>query len=139
MSDGGMNGAIKHVFEVALSQSGTLHIVLRSDPASQPPGLAVGHRFGATLVQVDEDVHVVAEVGLSAHQYDGRGRVAGTDLRNPFGRDIVEGDGVDQAETQDEGVHMGIAQGAQMTKLLLLGNQQGLELEDSERLSNDRK
>lgn len=123
--DGGTNGAVEHVFEVALSQSGTLHIVLGSDPASQSHGLAVAHWLGAALVQADEDIHVVAEVGLSAHQYDGRERVAGTDLRNPFGGDVVEGDGVDQAEAQDEDVHMGVAQRAEMTKLLLLGNQQG--------------
>lgn len=125
MPDGGMNGAVKHVLEVALSQSRTLHIVPGSDPASQSPGLAVGHRFGAALVQADEDIHVVAEVRLSAHQHDGRERVASTDLRNPFGGDVVEGDGVDQAEAQDEDVHMGVAQGAEMTKLLLWGNQQG--------------
>lgn len=126
MADGGVNGAVKHVFEVALRQSGTLHVVLGSDPASQPPGPAVGHRFGSALIQADEDVHVVAEVGLGAHQHDGRDGVAGTDLRDPFGGDVAEGDGVDQAEAQDEDVHVGVAQRAEKAELLLLGeNQRG--------------
>lgn len=117
--DGSKNSTVKHIFEVVLCQSRTLHIVMSSDPVCQPSGPAVGHWFGAPLVQVNEDVHVVAKVWLSPHQNDGRDRVASTDLRDPFGGDVIEGDGVDQAEAQDEDVHVGIAQRAKMTKLLL--------------------
>lgn len=90
-----------------------------SDPACQPPGPAQAHRFGAPLVQMNEDVHIVAKVRLGSNQNDGRGRVACADLWDPFGGDVVKGDGVDQAEAEDEDVHMGIAQRAKMAKLLL--------------------
>lgn len=56
---------------------------------------------------------------MSPNQNDGRGRVASTDLRDPFGGDVIKGDRVDQAEAQDEDVHVGIAQGAKVAKLLL--------------------
>lgn len=48
--DGSVHGAVKHLFEVVLCQSRTLHIVMGSDPVSQPSGPAVGHRLGAPLV-----------------------------------------------------------------------------------------
>lgn len=89
------------------------------DPLLQPPGPARAHWPGAPLVQVNEDVHVVAEVRLSPDQNDGRGRVAGTDLWDPSGGDVLKGDGVDQAEAEDEDVHVGVAQRAKMAKLLL--------------------
>lgn len=62
MLDGSENSTVKHIFEVVLRQSRTLHVVMSSDPVCQPSGLAVGHWFGAPLVQVNEDVHVVAKV-----------------------------------------------------------------------------
>lgn len=70
---------------------------------------------------MDENIHAVEKVRLGPHQNDGGGRVAGADLRDPFGGDVVEGDGVDQAEAQDEDVHVGIAQRAEVAKLLLSG------------------
>lgn len=70
---------------------------------------------------MDEDIHAVEKVRLGPHQNDGGDGVAGTDLRDPFGSDVVEGDGVDQAEAQDEDVHVGIAQRAEVAKLLLSG------------------
>lgn len=93
---------------------------MSSDPVCKPPGPAQVHRFGAPLVQMNEDVHIVAKVWLGPNQNDGRGRVACADLRDPFGGDVVKGDGVHQAEAEDEDVHMGIAQRAKMAKLLLL-------------------
>lgn len=48
--DGSVHGAVKHLFEVVLRQSRTLHIVMGSDPVSQPSGPAVGHWLGAPLV-----------------------------------------------------------------------------------------
>lgn len=48
--DGSVHGAVKHLFEVVLRQSRTLHIVMGSDPVSQPPGPAVGHRLVVPLV-----------------------------------------------------------------------------------------
>ena len=92
---------------------------MSSDPVCQPPGLVKLHRFASPLVQMYEDVHVVAKVRLSPDQNDGRGRVAGSDLRDPLGGDVVEGDGVDEAEAEDEDVHMGVAQRAEVAELLL--------------------
>lgn len=92
---------------------------MSSEPACQPSGPAVGHWLGAPAVQLNEDVHVVAKVCLSPDQNDRRGRVAGTDLWDPLGGDVIKGDGVNQAEAQDEDVHVGIAQRAKVTKLLL--------------------
>ena len=83
---------------------------MSSDPACQPSGPAAVHWFGAPLVQMNKYVHIVAEVGLSSNQDYRRGWVAGPDLRDPFGCDVFEGDGVDQAEAEDEDVHMGVAQ-----------------------------
>lgn len=117
--DGSKNSTVKHIFEVLLSQSRTLHIVVSSYPVGQPSGLAVAHWFGAPLVQVNEDVHIMAKVCLCPNQNDGRVRVASADLWDPFGSDVIEGDRVDQAEAQNEDIHVGIAQGAKMTKLLL--------------------
>lgn len=94
---------------------------MSSDPVCKSSGLAEEHRFGAPLVQVDEDIHIVTKVWLSPNQNDGRGRVASTDLWDPFRGDVVKGHRVDQAEAEDEDVHMGVAQRAQMAKLLLLG------------------
>ncbi len=94
---------------------------MSSDLVREPFGPAELHRFGAPLVQVDEDVHIVAKVWLSPNQNDGRGRVAGTDLWDPFRGDVVKGDWVDQAEAEDEDVHVGIAQRTKMAKLLLSG------------------
>lgn len=48
--DGSVHSAVKHLFEVVLRQSRTLHIVMGSDPVSQPSDPAVGHRLGAPLV-----------------------------------------------------------------------------------------
>lgn len=107
------------MFEVVLRQSRTLHIVMSSDPVCQPLGPAEVHGSGAQLVQMDKDLHIVAKVRLSSNQDNGRGRVARADLWDPFGGDVFEGDGVDQAEAEDEHVHMGIAQRTQMAKLLL--------------------
>lgn len=89
------------------------------DPVCQPSGPAEVHWFGVPLVQANEDVHTVAKVRLGPNQDDGRGWVAGADLWDPFGGDVVKGDRVDQAEAEDEDVHVGIAQRAKMTKLLL--------------------
>lgn len=79
----------------------------------------MAHWFCASLVQVNEDVHIMAKVRLCPDQNDGRVRVASADLWDPFGSDVIEGDRVDQAEAQNEDIHVGIAQGAKMTKLLL--------------------
>ena len=98
------------MFEVVLCQSWTLHVVVSSDPACHLSGPAAVHWFGAPLVQMNKDVHIVTEVALSSNQDYWRGWVAGTDLRDPFGGDVFEGDGVDQAEAEDEDVHMGVAQ-----------------------------
>lgn len=92
---------------------------MSSDPVCQLSGPAEVHWFGASLVQMNEDVHVVAKVWLSSDQHNGRGRVAGTDLWYPFGGDVVKGDRVDHAEAEDEDIHMGIAQRAEVAKLLL--------------------
>lgn len=92
---------------------------MSSDPVCQPSGPAEVHWFGAPLVQMNKDVHVVSKVWLSSNQNNGRGRVAGTDLWDPFGGDVVKGDRVDQAEAEDEDIHVGIAQRAEMAKLLL--------------------
>lgn len=70
---------------------------------------------------MDEDVHAVEKVRLGPHQNDGGDGVAGTDLWDPFGGDVMEGDRVDQAEAQNEDVHVGIAQRAEVAKLLLSG------------------
>ena len=117
--DGSKYSLVEHIFEVVLCQSRTLHIAVSSDPVCQPPGPAEVHWFGAPLVQMDEDVHVVAEVWLSPDQKDGRGLVPSTDLWDPFGGDVLQGDWVDQAEAEDEDVHVGIAERAEMAKLLL--------------------
>ena len=117
--NGCIHSTVKDVFEVVLCQSRALHVVVSSDPVCQPSGLSAGHWFGAPLVQVNEDIHIEAEVRLGPDQDDGSSRVAGTDLWDPFGGDVIEGDGVDQAEAQDEDIHVGIAQGAKMAKLLL--------------------
>lgn len=53
---------VKHIFEVVLCQSRTLHIAMSSDPVGQPSGPAEGHWFGASLVQMNEDFHIVAKV-----------------------------------------------------------------------------
>lgn len=60
--DGSKYGRVKHIFEVVLCQSRTLHIVVSSDPVCQPSGPAEAHWFGPPLVQVNEDVHTVAKV-----------------------------------------------------------------------------
>lgn len=85
----------------------------------------MAHRFGAPLSQVNQDVHILAKVRLGPHQDDRRGSVPGADLRDPLGSDVLEGDGVDQAEAEDEDVHMGITQRAEMSKLLLSHQTQG--------------
>lgn len=119
MLNGSTYSTVKHIFEVVLCQSWTLHIVMGSDAVFQPPGLAEVHWFGAPLVQMNKDVHIVTKVWLSSNQNNGRGRVASTNLWDPFGSDVVKRDRVDQAEAEDEDVHMGIAQRAEMAKLLL--------------------
>lgn len=48
--DGSVHGAVKHLFEIVLRQSRTLHVVMGSDPVSLPSGPAVGNRLGAPLV-----------------------------------------------------------------------------------------
>lgn len=118
--DGSEYSTVKHIFEVVLCQSWTLHIVVSSDLVCKPSGPAEVYWFGAPMVQVNEDVHIVAKVWLSPDQNDWRGRVSSTDLWDPFRGDIVKGDRADQAEAEDEDVHVGIAQRAKMAKLLLL-------------------
>lgn len=117
--DGSKNSRIKHVLEVVLRQSRTLQVVASSDAARQPSGPAVAHRFGAVLGQVNQDVHILAKVRLGPDQDDWRGPVPGADLRDPLGCDVLEGDGIDQAEAQDKDVHVGITERAKMPKLLL--------------------
>lgn len=68
---------------------------------------------------MNEDVHTVTKIWLSSNKNNGRGQVAGTNLWDPFGSDVVKRDRVDQAEAEDEHVHVGIAQRAEMAKLLL--------------------
>lgn len=92
---------------------------MSSDPACQPSGLVEVHWFGSPLVQMNKDVHIVAKVWLSSNQNDGWSWVSSADLWDPFGNDIVKGDRVDKAEAEDEDIHMGIAQRAQMAKFLL--------------------
>lgn len=117
--DGSKNSTVKHIFEVMLRQSRTLHIVVSSDPACQSSGLTVGHWFGSLLSQLNQNVHVVAKIRLSPNQNDGRGLISSTDLWDPFGGDVLKGDRVDQAEAQDEDIDVGIAQRAKMSELLL--------------------
>lgn len=117
--DGGKNSRVKYVLEVVLRQSRTLQVVASSDPACQPSGPAVGHWFGAALGQVNQDVHILAKVRLGPNQDNWRGPVPGADLWDPFGCNVLEGDGVDQAEAQDEDIHVGITERAKMPKLLL--------------------
>lgn len=119
MLDGSKNSTVKHIFEVVLRQSRTLHVVVSSDPACQPSGLTVCHWFGSLLGQLNQNVHVVAKIRLSPNQNDGRGLVSSTDLWDPFGGDVLKGDGVDQAEAQDEDIDVGITQRAKMSELLL--------------------
>lgn len=102
-----------------LRQSRTLQVVASSDPASQPSGLAVGYWFGAVLGQVNQDVHIWAKVSLGPNQNDWRGLIPGADMRNPLGRDVLEGDGADKAEAQDKDVHVRKTESAKMPKLLL--------------------
>ena len=68
---------------------------------------------------MNKDVHIVAKIWLSSDQNYGWGWVTSADLWDPFGSDIVKGDGVDKAEAEDEDVHMGIAQRTKMAKFLL--------------------
>lgn len=82
--DGSEYSRVKHVFEVVLRQSRTLHIVVSSDPVGQPPGPAEVHWLAAPLVQLDEDVHVVAKVRLRPHQNDRRCWVVCSYLGDPF-------------------------------------------------------
>lgn len=117
--DGSKNSRVKHVLEVVLRQSGTLQVVASSHPACQPSGLAVGHWFGAMPGQVNQDLHILAKVRLGPNQDNWRGPVPGADLRDPLGCDVLEGDGIDQAEAQDEDIHVGITERAKMPKLLL--------------------
>lgn len=117
--DGSKNSRVKHVLEVVLRQSGTLQVVASSHPACQPSGLAVGHWFGAMPGQVNQDLHILAKVRLGPNQDDWRGPVPGADLRDPLGCDVLEGDGIDHAEAQDEDIHVGITERAKMPKLLL--------------------
>lgn len=112
-------GTIKHFFEVLLCQSRTLHILMGSYPPCQPLGRGEVHGFAAALGQMNEDVHIVTKVRLSSNQNDGRGWVASTDLWDPFGSDVIKGQRVDDAEAEDEDVHVGIAQRAHVAKLLL--------------------
>lgn len=79
----------------------------------------MGHRFGAALGQVNQNVHILAKIRLGPNQDDWGGAVPGADLRDPLGRNVLEGDGVGQAEAQDEDVDVGITQRTKMSKLLL--------------------
>lgn len=77
---------------------------------------------------MNKDIHIVAKVWLSSNQNDGSCRVTSTDLWDPFGSDVVKGNRVNEAEAEDEDVHMGIAQRAEMAKLLLQIKQTDEEL-----------
>lgn len=124
MLNGSKYSTVKGVFKVVLCESRALHVVMSSDPAREPSGLVKEHRSGALLVQMNEDVHTVSKVWLSSNQNDGGDWVGGSNLWDPFGGDIVKWDGVDEAEAEDEAededVHMGIAQRAQMAKHILI-------------------
>lgn len=110
--NGSPHSGIEHILQVVLGQSRTLYIITSPDSLSHPSGFTEVHWFGVPLVQMNENVHTVPEVRLSSHQNDGRPLVAGTDLRDPFGGDVVKGDRVDQAEAEDEDVHVGVAKRA---------------------------
>lgn len=68
---------------------------------------------------MNKGVHTVTKVQLSPSQNNGRGGIEGTDMWDPIGGDVVEGHWVDNAEAEDEDIHLGIPQGAKMIKLFL--------------------
>lgn len=69
---------------------------------------------------MNEDAHVVTEVWLASHQNNGRSPVGCADLWDPFGGNVGKGAWVDQAEAEDENIHMGKAQRAKVAKTILI-------------------
>ena len=110
---------IKRLLQVLLSQRGTLHVVRGPDLVCHAPSPRAEDRLDLAGVQVDEHVDVEQEVRLGADQDDGRGAVTGPDLGDPFLGDVVERCGVDDAETQDEDVCLGVGERAETVEFFL--------------------
>uniref|UniRef100_A0AAV2JFW2 Uncharacterized protein n=1 Tax=Knipowitschia caucasica TaxID=637954 RepID=A0AAV2JFW2_KNICA len=82
-------------------------------------GLFEVHWCCIPLLQMKKYINTAAKVRLCPHQDDGRRDVTTANLRNPFCSNVVEGHWVDQAEAEDEDIHVGIAQGAKLQCHLL--------------------
>ena len=117
--DGGEDGGVERLLQVLLGEGGALHVVRRPDLLRHGLGPRAQHRLDLGAVQVDEHVDVQQEVGLRAHQDDGRRGVVRPDLGHPLLGDVVEGGGVDHAEAEDEDVRVGVGQGPEAVELLL--------------------
>ena len=81
-----------------------LDVVDGADLAADGEALLGGRGAAADLGQGCYDLGVGAEVGLASAENDGCVGVGGADLANPFGLDVVQGDGVGDLVTRQEDV-----------------------------------
>lgn len=126
------DGGVKHLLQVLLCQCRALDVRDRAHFFRQRPGVLLQHRPLPPSGQLDQHLHVLPQVALSAHQQDGGQGAAAADLGDPLLPDVLEGGGADHAEAEQQGVGSAVAEVAQLVEFILVKRQHDLSLRNKQ-------
>lgn len=119
MSEPYGDGCVEHLLQVLLGEGRALHVRHRADFVRERAGVLLRDGLLVAACEVDEDLDVLPQVALGAHQQHGCERASPANLRNPFLRDILEGGGADHTEAQEEDVSSRVAEVTQFVEFIL--------------------
>lgn len=115
----GQDRSVKRVLEVFLSQSGAFGETHGSQLFRQPPSLLRPHGPLLVLGQVDQNLDVLSQVQLGAHQDQRRPGTVQADLGKPALGQVCERAGTDDAVAQEEDVCVFVAERTQTLQFIL--------------------
>lgn len=113
------DGGVKHILQVFLCERGAFYVGYRSYFVRQGAGILFQDRPLSAPRQIDEDLDVLPQVALGAHQQHRCERTTPSYLRDPFFTNVLEGSGADDAEAQQEYVSPCVAEVTQLIEFVL--------------------
>lgn len=121
------DGGVEHLLQILLRQRRALHVHDGADFLRQRPGVLLGDGPLPPPRQLDQDLDVLPQVALRAHQED-RGEGAATaDFGHPLLPDVLEGGRADHAEAEQQRVGSAVAEVAEFVKLILMDREKDTE------------